>query len=175
MVTLSGFVPQPMMPSALAETATISASGTFSDGITMTAGGNLQFKIIVATKTNGEVTVHPSGATSVKRGFFVSAPQAGTIQFNAASIKAVDIIIQSGLQKSILLTGVSATNQITIDKIALSGPFAKQVFKIGKSTQTGVPLTNKTTNINVGAQVSWGGGPLPIGKFTQSIKISISF
>lgn len=106
LVALSGFLPQPFVHQAMASTATINATGTFSDGITMSFLANLEFKTIVATAINGSLTVKPTGAGSIgANGFFVAAPIAGKIGFNAASVKPIDIKITSGHKVSIALTG----------------------------------------------------------------------
>ena len=75
LVALSGFVPQITNNRALADSATINASGTFSSGIKMTAGANLQFGVMVATGASGKVTVGPGAATSASKAFFNGGTQ----------------------------------------------------------------------------------------------------
>lgn len=175
-VTLSGFLPNPSRP-VYAATATISASGSFTGGVTLTAGANLFFGKMVATNASGLLDIATSGVTAVIGGFFntVGATN-GTIKFNAGALKAIDMTIV-GPANSIPLGSTAnggKTGIVNLERVTVGGPFtSKAQFNTGalKATRT---LTSLTVDMNIGGRVSWG-AVQPLGTFTQAISLTVSY
>jgi hypothetical protein len=172
MVALSGFVPDAINNVALADTATINATGTFSDGISLTAGTNLQFNTIVATDTSGTARLLPSGVgTSVVKAVFVGISQVpGTFAFNGAVTQSVNVSLISGITSKVVLP---TQGDITIATLKFTGPFTA-TFTANKSTAAAIGAGNKALDINVGGQVIWSGAT-PLGAFSVPIKLSVAY
>jgi len=176
LVALSGFVPQITNNRAQAATATIKASGTFSSGIKMTTGVNLQFGIFVATGTAGKATIKTGGGTAASKGFFNGGTQkAGTIKFLAGALKKVTMTV-TGMKNTLALGtfGGTKTGTVNLPTINIGGPFlAAQVFKIA-TTSAAVTLTSTTADLNIGGVVTWG-AIQPVGTFSQNVKVIVHF
>jgi hypothetical protein len=178
LVALSGHVPDILINEAHADTATIKATGTFSSGLSVSAVTNLIFGTMVATDTTGFVQILPNGAggaTSANNAFFIGAPQEGQIGFSGKAVAPVDMTISANWLP-ITLTGAAPVGQVTISKVMLAGVFTKATipFTVLNTTEINEAIAGLTTDIFVGARVIWSGA-IPIGKFQESIKLTIAY
>lgn len=175
LVALSGFVPKISKP-ANAATATIKASGSFTSGLNLTAGANLQFGKIVATGPSGSAKITTAGATAVSKAFFNGGVQKeGSFAFLAGALKVVDLTVV-GMKNSLTLGSVAGvkTGVVNLESITLGGPLkTAQVFKVATTKQTNT-LVSLTADINVGGVVTWG-GIAPIGTFSQNVVLTVTF
>jgi len=182
LVALSGMVPQPIVNTAHAATATINAVGTFGGGIQMgTTSTNLLFGSMVASGNTGSMQVTPGAATVTNNGFFNGAQQVGTIAFNAAAGGLPVNVTVAGFTAAFGLRDVGSGTQgsITIDQVSMSGPFlATAVLKTATpakvATLTGTAGAAATADLNVGAVVNWSGAR-PIGQFTVPLTVTITY
>ncbi|MCB1531883.1 MAG: DUF4402 domain-containing protein [Alphaproteobacteria bacterium] len=182
LVALSGFVPQPMMQSAQAASASISVTGSFVTGIQLAAGTNAQFGVLAATDVNGTATLSTAGAVTPSKAVTAGgAPQAGSFQFTAVStVPNVDITV-SGLGAVVLAAsagGGGPTGTVKLNKVFLDN-FATAAVTItdggaGSGTATGVDINAATTSIKVGGQLTWG-AVQPIGQFSEAIVLTIAY
>lgn len=177
LVALSGFVPKVTKP-AHAVTATISASGTFSSGLKLTAGNDLNFGIIVATAGSGKMTVNPGGGTATSNAFFNNAAQQdGSILFEAGAAKTVDITV-TGMANSLALSSFNSTTAGTVNlpTIKVQGPWNTTgtiTFKAATTTAS-TTLTNTTGDLSIGGVVTWGAAA-PVGSFSVPISVAIAY
>lgn len=175
MVALSGFVPKVTRP-VHAATATISASGTFSSGITLTAGNNLAFGKMVATAITGSFSVDVDNATTGDAFTNGGTVAAGSVLAAFGAALAIDVTV-TGFAKSIALTGAGATGSVSLSTIKLSGPFTATTptltFKAA-TTKVASSILGVTKDLSVGGQIKWD-GTVPVGAFTQAIKIVMSY
>lgn len=175
LVALSGFVPKITKP-VHAATATISATGTFTSGIKLTAGNNLEFGVIVPTGANGSVAISTAGVTTVSKAFINGgAPTNGTMKFAAGASKVVDITVV-GLKNTLTLGsfGGAKTGTVNLPTVTIGGPLTTaQVFKIATTKQTNT-LNSTTADIAIGGIVTWN-GVAPIGTFATPITVTIAF
>ncbi len=176
LVALSGFVPN-VTRQAHAATATISASGTFTGGITLTAGTNLQFGKMVATANSGKLTVQTGGGTAGSKGFFntVGATN-GTIKFNAGALKVVDITV-AGVAKTLALASTAnggKTGVVNLSTVKIGGPFAAAETFTTAGLKQSATLTSLTTDLNIGGTVTWG-AVQPLGSFTQAVAVTVNY
>lgn len=175
LVALSGFVPKVTKP-VHAATATITASGTFSSGIKLTAGNNLQFGVMVATDASGSMSISAGGATSTSKAFFNGGTQqAGSVKFAAGAINKVDITV-TGQKNSLTLASFNAvkTGTVNLPSIFMTGPFGGTLTFTPGGTTTTVTLTSVTSDLNIGGVVTWN-ATQPVGTFSQAIKVTVSY
>ena len=175
LIALSGFVPKVTKP-AHAATATITASGTFSSGIKMTAGNNLQFGVIVATGPTGKVSINTAGATSTSKAFFNGGTQKqGSIAFQAGASKNIDITV-TGMKNTLTLGtfGGAKTGTVNLPTVSVGGPYAAaEVFKVATTKNTAT-LTSTTADLQIGGVITWG-ATLPIGTFATPLTVTVTF
>lgn len=176
LVALSGFVPN-VSRQAQAATATISASGTFTGGITMSAGTNLVFGKMVATAAAGKLSVTTGGGTAATNGFFNTLGATnGSFKFQAGALKAVDFTI-AGVQKTLALASTAnggKTGVVNLSTVKINGPFAAaETFTTGALTNSAT-LTSTTADILVGGAVTWG-ATQPLGSFTQALTLTANY
>lgn len=175
LVGLSGFVPK-VTRVAKAATATISASGSFTGGIQVTAKTNVNFGQVVATAPSGSISITPGGATFVNGAFFNSPTISnGAVVFNAGAAKVMTVQV-SGLQKTIPLgtVGGEKTGIVDFATVKVGGPFPGLLTLTTASPNDTVLLTSTTQPVRVGAILSWG-AVQPIGTFSQSVVITLTF
>lgn len=175
MVALSGFIPKPSRV-ANAATATISASGSFTGGIQVTAKTNVNFGQIVATAPNGSISITPGGATFVNGAFFNSPTISnGAVVFNAGAAKTMTVAV-AGLQNGLTLgtVGGQKTGVVNLGTVKVAGPFAGTMTLTTGMVSDTVALTSTTLPVRVGAILSWG-GVQPIGTFAHSVVITLTF
>lgn len=176
LVALSGFVPN-VTRQAQAATATINASGSFTGGLTMTAGTNLQFGKMVATQASGKLTVNTAGGTAVSKGFFNTLGATnGTIKFNAGALKAVDFTV-AGPQNTLVLASTAnggKTGVVNLDTVDIGGPIAAPLAFTTGSLKQSATLTSLTTDLAIGGTVTWG-AIQPLGSFTQAVRVIANF
>lgn len=175
LVSLSGFVPK-ITKTVQAATATISASGSFTGGIQITAKTNVNFGQVVATASSGSISITPGGGTFVNGAFFNSPTISnGAVVFNAGAAKVMTVEVQ-GLQKTIPLGTIGGvqTGVVNFATVKVGGPFAGLLtLTTGKLTDT-IALTSTTQPVRIGAILSWG-AVQPIGTFSQSVRITLTF
>ncbi|MEM6781263.1 MAG: DUF4402 domain-containing protein [Pseudomonadota bacterium] len=176
LVALSGFVPN-VTRQAQAATATITASGSFTGGLTMTAGTNLQFGKMVATNTGGKLTVNTAGGTVASKGFFNTLGATnGTIKFNAGALKAVDFTV-AGPAKTLALASTAnggKTGVVNLSEIVVAGPIATALTFTTGSLKQSATLTSLTTDLSIGGQVTWG-AVQPLGSFTHADRVIANY
>lgn len=183
LVALSGFVPTPLVSPAMADTATITAAGTFGGGISMTAATNVKFNTIIANGDTGKLMLTASGTVTESNGFFNGATTPGKISFKAAAGSLSVSISVAGLTSGLALSdkGEGTQGSITVGTITMKGPWATTnataTLKIGtpakvhplKATAGTVP-----EDILVGTRVTWSGGR-PIGGFSVPLTITVAY
>ena len=177
LVVLSGFVPQITNNRALAATSTLTVSGSFTSGIKLSAGTNVQFATMIATNISGKATINPGGVAAISKGFFVAggSQKDGSIKFAAGASAKVTFTV-TGMKNTLALASVSGVKQGTVNlpTINITGPYAgTEVYKAATTTNTAT-LTSTTADLLVGAEITWG-NPQPIGSFAQAIKLVVSF
>ena len=165
LVALSGFVPK---------VTTINATGSFTTGIKMTAGNDLQFGVIVPTGASGSVVVTTAGASTPNLAFNNGGiVQPGSIKFSAGASKVVDITV-TGLKNSLTLGGATTAGTVNLPTVVIGGPLATaQTFKIATSKQTNT-LNSVTKDLQIGGTVTWN-AVSPVGTFNTPIKVIVSF
>lgn len=182
LVALSGFVPQPMMQSAQAATATINMTGSFVTGIALAAGTNASFGVLAATDVNGTATLSTAGAVTPSKAVTAGGtPQAGSFAFTAVSTTPnIDITVAGlgavTLNPSAGLGGPAGTvniNKVFLDNI---GTAAITLTDGGGGTAktAGYDFTVKTGAIKVGGQLTWG-ATAPIGQFSEAITLTVAY
>lgn len=175
-ITLSGFVPNLSRP-AKAATATISASGSFTGGVTLSAGTNLVFGKVVATNPGGLLDVSTGGFAGGAGGFFntVGATN-GSIKFNAGALKVINLSMVGPANTLALASTANGgkTGVVNLERVTVGGPFtSKAQFNTVVSTLTRT-LTSTTADLNIGGRIGWG-AVLPLGSFTQAITLTVSY
>lgn len=175
LVALSGFVPH-VTRTARAASASISVTGSFTSGLAMTAGTGLQFGKIVGTAVSGKVTIKTGGGVSTSKGFFNATPKAGSIAFSAGASKKVDITV-TGMKTDLTLVATANggnTGTVTLTDVKVAGPFAVKTYTTADTTDTSVTLTDKTADLAIGGTIAWK-DPIPLGAFSETITVTISF
>ena len=191
LVALSGFVPQPMMQSAQAASATINVTASLITGISMVNGNSIKFGKVIATGTGGVLIVEPaagalSGSVKVQP---VSGNQVGDFKLAAAITGvAIDATVKGlGPVTSFKVTGggagPSGGTGLKIDRFFIDSANITKGAKITFSSAGGTSAsisnafavtTTAQQTINVGAAILWG-GTQPIGSFTQATTLILAF
>lgn len=180
LVALSGFVPQPLINSAMADTLTVPLTGSFISGITLSAGTNIQMGSMVASQGSGKAVLSTAGANVVSKGAAIGGAAAGTIKFKAVStVPNVDITVSKmgSLTLGATIGGHAATGTAKLTKLVLAGIGAAAANvtaagTVGKSLNYNINKTSGT--IKVGATVTWG-AVRPIGAFNQGLVFTIAY
>jgi hypothetical protein len=181
LVALSGFVPQPLMQSANAATATISVSGTFISGISLTAGLDAIFGKLVATAPNGKAVLATAGTVTPSKGVTAGgAPQAGTFQLKVAStVPMIDITVKGLGALTLAATGggagPSGTAKLTSVNFDNMGA-ATTITGVGTTgKKVGYDLTVKTGILKMGATVTWGAALPVLGTFQAPVTLILHY
>lgn len=185
LVALSGFVPQPLVSPAHADTATINAAGTFAGGISLTFATNILFGSVIANGNTGKLAVTASTAavtpTTASNGFFNGGEQQGSFLFNAAAGGLPVSVSVAGFTAALALSdkGEGTQGSITLNTMSMSGPFAAPIVLKAATPLKTVALTGTTgaavtTDITAGARVTWSGAR-PIGGFSVPLTVTITY
>lgn len=180
LVALSGFVPQPLIGTALAAVASLPLQGTFISGITLTAGNPIDFGSMVASATGGKAVLSTAGVNTPTKGVAIGGAAVGTIKFKAASTTPnVDITVSKmgplTLAKTAGNNGPAGTAKLTKVALGAIGAAAADITAAGTiGKKLGYNITTKSANIKVGGTITWG-AVRPIGAFTQNIVVTIAY
>ncbi|GJL85521.1 MAG: hypothetical protein DHS20C02_12960 [Micavibrio sp.] len=182
-VALSGFVPQPLISSAQAATATISVTGSFITGIALAAGANANFGSVAATAPAGSVVLATTGAiTASPNAVAVGGAVAnGSFVFTAVDTTPNINMTVTGLGAVVLAAtggGNGPVGTMKLANVSLGGiGAAAATFPSGGGTTATVANYNITSlngPIAVGATVTWG-AVQPIGLFSEAIVLTAAY
>lgn len=188
LVALSGFMPLPaVVQSARAGSTTLSVTGSFITGMTLTKKADMKFGKMVSTGANGAISLTTAGAyAGSSKAVGITGKAAGKYSYKAATTKAALVITIKGIGKLTLadtLGGAKTQGTAKLKKILLGKAFggtAHTCTVTGAGTSckeavtAGADCTKKSTTVNMGGVIAWG-TPQPIGLFGQSITIIQSY
>lgn len=170
-VALSGFVPSPMVQNANAAVTTISISGSFAAGITITSTAAVDIGTIIASGSTGTAKINAAGVASGASATVIGGSAAGKIKGKFKSAKPIDIIV-SGFG--------TLGNGATLDKVyfgKLAGPgtiTGGAATLTASATATAITGTG-TKTLDLGAGVSWTGGVPANGAFNKAVTITLQY
>ncbi len=186
LVALSGFVPQPLMNTAHAASASISVSGSFITGIQLTAVQAMDFGSIAVTDTGGKATLNGVAGTvsATSKGVAIGGAAQGSFVFKAVStVPNVDITVKvpqaNGLTLASTAGGAAATGSAKLINVVINGiGAAATTLALAPATSvtaTGYNINTTSAALKLGGRVDWPSAVQTIGAFAAPLTLTIGF
>lgn len=188
LIALSGYVPVPLVHSAIAGSTTLNVSGQFITGISLVKKAALKFGKMVSTGTGGKISLTTAGAyANASKAVGITGKAVGKYTYKAVTTTAGFDITVKGMGALALGNttpgNAAAKGTAKLTKVLFGTVFnatkAAVVCTVGGGTSckkavAAADFNVKSGSVKLGGVITWT-TPQPIGKFTQPLTIIMAY